>query len=385
MKRLILGDTHACIEGYDSTEPFLYLVEGLLFTGDVGGYGPDERDSYLRIMEWQKEFTTSDKETGGVKGNHEKLIENMLESGSGLERGDYSIKEQSGVTGAGSGRGVELAAEQLCGKDIWDFNSDGKQVLNPRKILVPEWKDQIKKGNKDKIIVPNYLNNLKERIENVLTGKIKKVASGWGERRLRSVIRATLGNLDPYQLLIDQKKCVETLPSILEFIVNLPETKTLRYKQKLPNGTFKDATALLMHTFEKKYVLGSAQLNYMNLVRKTAEQESIDKSAYFTPEEVFASNLEFDTLFLGHVHSSYTYYNQDRSRKIVMVNSFFPRDGMGIRNPLLFFDDATGEITRNNVPYNFRRTMKKLKEVNPDYMRQLEYYIKVTRKNAKRI
>ena len=123
--------------------------------------------------------------------------------------------------------------------------------------------------------------------------------------------------------------------------------------------------------------MGKEQLAYANRVMEASKKSKMDRKRYLTDDEVFDSDLfqDCDVLILGHVHSSDNYIRGNK--RIIMANSPFPRDGLGIRAPVLIYQG--GLIRRKTLEYNFEETARKLKATNPRFLEQIELYRRVPR------
>ncbi len=367
---LVLGDIHGCKEYIDSLEANRVFdgIDGLLFTGDIGGYGPDPAYCYEYLINLKRRFEGEGKVFKGSKGNHEIGFEERL------------TNPEVQLTGEGFSETAEIGfvsqAEQLFGSDVCTV-VEGQKTINAsviRRILVDGWADRLRSGNNN-ILNQNYVEELRKKTLESIISKIEPNATGWRRRSLvqstlRSAVQQSLKFLPEYSDLLEKEKRLNRAVEILSFIVNLPyETKVGRVK--------------IMHTFAKsndkkagliraKYVVDDTQLGYMNRVTEALKGHPLEPERYVKPSEIFDSSVfdDCDVLILGHVHSSSQY--KSRGKRIIMTNSPFPRDGKGIRAPVLYYDGGLTE--RKDFKYNFSETERKLKETNPRFLKQIELY-----------
>ncbi len=367
-KYLVLGDVHGCREYLDTMLAVgaFENIDGVLATGDIGGYGPDSLYCYQFLMDLKKRFEAEGKVFKAVRGNHEEALEKQIMNP------DVDVDGIRKTAKAG----ILQALEQMLGKDVCKEEEDEK-VLDSRvvrSILFDDWYERLNGGNVD-IVNPNYIQDIQERVTQKVTEKVVPQAAGWKRKNVigsavRSVIEQTFNFLPEYASMCEQIELLRKLPEVLSFIVNLPR------EDKVGN-------VKMMHTVQvdgKKdpYVMGEEQLAYMNKVRGFLGKQKMDKNNYLTDSEVFASGVfdDCNVLILGHMHSSDIYRNEGKT--ILMANSPFPRDGLGVRAPILIYDG--GLITRKDHKYNFAETERKLRTANPRFLEQIELYRKVTRK-----
>lgn len=313
---LVLGDIHGCKEYLDVVSRFIEGVDGVLATGDIGGYGPDSLYCYEFMRKLKSRLIKEGKVFKAIRGNHEDALELKLQNPEIPLEGVSKAAEI----------GIILTISQFFGEEICR-RSDKGLTLNGAKIrsvLKEDWRERLKEGNED-ILNPGF-----------------------------------------------SKKYTE-LAGILDFIVNLPEEERV-------------GKAKLMHTVsvqvgdekKPKYVMGEEQLKYMDAVNQSSKKRNFDRKRCLTPDKVFDSGVfsDCDVLFLGHTHTS-DVYRRD-GKRIVMANSPFPRDGKGIRAPVLIYDG--GLICRKDLEYDFSETERKLKMVNPKFLEdQVELYREVKR------
>lgn len=331
-KRLVLGDIHGCKEYLDAllAKGEFDDIGGLFATGDIGGYGPDSLYCYQFLMDLKKRLESEGKIFRVVRGNHEDALELRL---THPEVGISDISKTAEI-------GVLLAIEQMFGKGVCKERANGEKILDSkvvRKVLLEDWNQRLKMGNLD-VINPNYLREIRAKFT------------------------------DPVKYAV-QVELLKNLPEVLSFIVNLPKVEKV--------GRVK-----IMHTADingKKdaYVMGKEQLAYANKVMGASKKSKMDRKRYLTDDEVFDSDLfqDCDVLILGHVHSSDNYIKGNK--RIIMANSPFPRDGLGIRAPVLTYQG--GLIRRRNLEYNFEETERKLEASNPRFLEQIKLYGRVPR------
>lgn len=375
---IILGDIHGCREYIDAVSPFIENLlwrsnfDGVLIPGDIGGYGPDSKYCYLRIIELKKRLETSGKVCKIAKGNHEDDLELRFTSPEipATKEGGSETEEI----------GLLLTIADLCGKEVCHQSESGEWIFNPkalRGMLVEDWNSRLKKGDKD-IIVPTYLQDLRKRTGERIKSRIVPVSGGFWRKdiaasTLDSVVDQSFNYLNEYKFVIEQEERMKVLPEILYFIANLQEEERA--------GDIK-----IKHTVRRKedgkslYVVGESQLGYLNKVMQKSKGHPLESSRYVVSDQVLNSDVfnDCNVLILGHLHDSNTY--KKGNKKIIMANSPFPRDGKGIRGTITTYDSVKGTIKNEDIYYDFEATKKKLEKLNPRFLRQVELYRSVPRK-----
>lgn len=315
-KYLVLGDIHGCMEYLQAVSRLIDNVDGVLATGDIGGYGPDSLYCYEFMRKLKSRLTKEGRVFKAVRGNHEDALELKLQNPEIPLEGVSRAAET----------GIILTISQIFGEDICR-KSDKGLTLNGakiRNILKPDWQERLKAGDKD-ILNPGYSHKYTE------------------------------------------------LPEILYFILNLPEEERIGQVKLMHT-----VNVQVGDERRPKYVMGEEQLKYMDAVNQASKKRNFDRKRCLTPDQVFKSGVfsDCDVLFLGHTHTS-DVYRRDNKR-IVMANSPFPRDGKGTRAPVLIYNG--GLICRRDLEYDFRETEKKLRRVNPKFLEdQVELYRGVKR------
>jgi len=332
-KRVVLGDIHGCREYLDAllANGEFENIGGLLATGDIGGYGPDSLYCYQFLIDLKKKLESEGKIFRVVRGNHEDALELRL---THPEVGVSGISKTADI-------GVLLAIEQMFGKGVCKEKTKGEKVLDSkvvRRILLEDWNQRLKAGNLN-IVNPDYLNEIKTKC------------------------------VDNPAKYAGQLDLLKNLPNVLSFIVNLPKEERI--------GRVKIRHTADINGKTDAYVMGKEQLAYANRVMEASKKSKMDRKRYLTDDEVFDSDLfqDCDVLILGHVHSSDNYIRGNK--RIIMANSPFPRDGLGIRAPVLIYQG--GLIRRKDLEYNFEETKRKLKDINPRFLEQIELYRRVPR------
>ena len=316
---LVLGDIHGDKRYLDILEAgrVFERLDGVLATGDIGGYGPDSFDCYRFLMNLKRKFEADGKIFKAVRGNHEDYLELKLQNPE-IPLAGEGVSKPAEI-------GILLTIGQFFGEDVCR-KVDGELALYGAKInsiLKSDWQARLRSGNKD-ILNPGY-----------------------------------------------SKKYTE-LPEVLSFIVNLPEEERIGRAKLMHSVRVKSGKERKL-----KYVMGEEQLKYMDAVSQHSKKRNFDRKRCLTPDQVFESGVfdDCDVLFLGHTHTS-DVYRRD-GKRIVMVNSPFRRDG-GTGAPVLIYDG--GLVCRKDLEYDFKETERKLREVNPKFLEnQVELYRSVKR------
>ena len=371
-----IGDIHGCKEFVDVIPGFLDSVDGLLCTGDVGGYGPDSLHCYEKMMEFQKRLESQGKLCKIVQGNHEEGLVTALK---------YAGIPMKGIASSTAQAGFNLEAGQLFGHEVLkeDGSLDAKKI---KEILVKNWDEELANGNR-RVIRASYLADLERKLaEGVIEAITPNVEGFRKENIVQSSIEQSFKSRKArqnYIALHEREQQLQRAVNILQFIVNLKREEVFESDGEVVG---------VSHTFYRDdqplYVVGPEQLAYMDKFyeRINGSGHKMNRKAVISEKEVFKSRIfdNVDTWFFGHVHSSDEYLgtNEADGKRIVMLPSPFPRDGKGTRAPLTFYHTGRGRknnVERVNLKYNHRETERKLKRDNPKFLKQIQDWRSVSR------
>jgi len=281
-------------------------------------------------------------------------------------------------------------ANDLLGPDVFDEGGNLTKE-NVQKILLPDWDDRLKRGNRD-VLNPDYLPDLERRLTGQVTEEVRKNVKLFLRKKKKivgSAVEQSFQQKSKYVLLHEREQQLKQAVEILEFLVNLPEEEIFEVDGEVIGVAHTVYTNEVdpERSRETLYVADPITLAYFDKVEesKSGEGYRFNREKAIMPQEIFKLDRfkEVDTWFFGHVHTDEEYKGAGnaRGKKIITLPSPFERDGKGVRAPIRIYHAGRGrrKMEKVDLEYDNRETERKVRVVNPRFLDQIKLWRGVNR------